>query len=345
MSRRTARRGFTLTELIVVIAIIGFLATLTALYFPRFQDSEYVRRGTDSLQMWLIMAKQQARRDGRPTGLRFTVNNSTCRSVHYIQQPEDSAQGKYVGSWKKDDPAAGVKPTAFFRLPVLTTTPTKTYVQFKSARLPVKPGDYLELYGGGVVRRIVDIPADPNDPTMFNRLVLETETAELPGPVLPQPSPPGPPPDTLANIPDYATDEVVNYRIIRQPEVIPGEQELVFPENVGIDFNLNNSANPVPDGTDRPMSRGLAGLPAPRPPSFTCDILFAPSGALIGASAQNVQVIFWVRDLTRPNNPDLLAGHATLVTVQPRTGFIASHPAASGSDPYLFTKDAKSSGM
>lgn len=345
MNRQNIRRGFTLTELLVVIAIMGFLATLTALYFPRFQDREHVNRGADSLQMWLVMARQQARRDGLPTGLRFVFDTSGgplnqgapfCRQVVYIQQPEDVAVGKYVGSWDEKTGAGARNARAWFRLPVISQGPPKKETKFTDARFGgIKPGDYLELYGGGVVRRISKVSSATED----NYLELDPGTATLPGPTLKEPDAKALT-DPLA--PDYA-DEPVNYRIIRSPRNVPGEQELYLPENVGIDFNPDNTANPSKQAGKGPMSRELyvvGGNTGYR------DILFAPSGGLIGASTRNAQVILWVRDLTRPNTGDLLTGHATLITVQPRTGFVAAHPAAKPpEDPYVFTKDAKSSGM
>ncbi|MFO0845993.1 MAG: type II secretion system protein [Gemmataceae bacterium] len=333
MSRPDIRRGFTLVELLVVIAILGFLATLTALYFPRFQEREHVTRGADQLQMWLVMARQQARRDGLPTGLRLYLETSTAynqnkacvRRLAYIQQPEDTALGLYVGRWDQR-PSPPRNAHAWFRLPK-TVGGAPTEYKFTEARFDIRKDDYLELYHGGVVRRILKV----ND----NNLEMYPDTATLPGSLLdPAATDPRPTPWT-------SNGEPVNYRIIRQVREIPGEQQLVFPDNVGIDFNDANPANKFGGSSSgNRMTRGLDGNPT------QCDLLFAPSGALIGSGTTNAQVILWVRDLTKPNTADILGGHATLVTVQPRTGFVAAHPAASdNNNPYLFTQDAKSSGM
>jgi prepilin-type N-terminal cleavage/methylation domain-containing protein len=318
LSRTEHRAGLTLIELIVTISIIVAIAALTAILLPS-DASRKASRGADDLQGWLLIARQQARRDGVPTGLRFYLDTDSgpkplnggapfCRRLVYVQQPEDVAQGRYVGSTDESGPNLA---TAYFSLP--------TGMSFGSPALPVAKGDYLELLGGGVVRRIENVKADS--------LELVKGTAVLPGPPKP------------GTIPPY-NGEPVNYRLIRQPVPIPGEQELTMPDDVGIDFNLDNAANQAKVDGKGPMSRNLLLFSG-----GYYEVLFAPTGALIGTGTTNAQVIFWVRELTRDNTSDILAGHGTLITVQPRTGFIAAHPAVSGADPYSFTKDARSSGM
>src|SRR3954462_3445963 len=70
------RSGFTLIELLVVISIIAILATITPTYFPSFDGTRRVVSGTDSTTGWLLIAKQRAKRDGLPTGIRFAVNKT-----------------------------------------------------------------------------------------------------------------------------------------------------------------------------------------------------------------------------------------------------------------------------
>ncbi len=162
------------------------------------------------------------------------------------------------------------------------------------------------------------------------------------------PNPPVPPPPigTPGSIDDGSKpNSRTNFRIIAQPRELAGEQKLPFPDNVGIDLNPNNANNPLIDttsGSSRPMSRNLPVR------NNQIEILFGPSGAVIGQGTTSGKIILWVRDLTKPNTGDLLAGSATLITIDPRTGFIAAHPAtdgASSGDPYQFTRDARSSGL
>src|SRR5436305_13633665 len=81
------RRGMTLVELLVVMVIMLILATIVVAFAPGFQDAQKVGRGADSLQGWLLMARQWAKKDRVPTGLRFLVNNGVATDLMYTQQP------------------------------------------------------------------------------------------------------------------------------------------------------------------------------------------------------------------------------------------------------------------
>lgn len=288
MPLRTNRRaGLTLVELIVVIAIIATLATITALYFPRFQEQEQVNRGADMLQGWLLIARQQARRDGVPTGIRFTFDSTTriCQQMNYVQQPANFAQGLYLGRFNNDPRTALIK-----------------YVNLTIDGTKVEDGDYIEFLG--LIRRV-------STPTLQDPSIPQSTLPIAAGPDV-----------STDVVPDAGATSPPNYRIIPQPRPIAGEQALQLPDNIGID---QNSSQNLPSRT----ANGTQII----------EVIFSPSGALTGEGSTSRQVIFWVKHLS--TNID----RKTLITVQPRTGFIAAHPVASGSDPYQFTRDARSSGM
>lgn len=96
------RAGFTLVELLVVIALIAFMATLAVLFFPNAATSAREANAAQQLQAWLNTAKQRALRNQRPSGLRlyikqaadqFFINDSQFTNVvtecQYIEQPDD----------------------------------------------------------------------------------------------------------------------------------------------------------------------------------------------------------------------------------------------------------------
>jgi prepilin-type N-terminal cleavage/methylation domain-containing protein len=354
------RAGFTLVELVVAVAIIAALAALTALYFPRYQDKEMVARGADLLQGWLLNAKQRAKRDGLPTGLwlldfpnpanrdpKLNKGQNYCIEVHYIQQPDDFAQGLYIG-------AQTIGMTTNPKM--ATFTGVNLHNIGGTTGLQIMTGDYLEIFGSGVLRRIgnpnrqpvpVDYPVlDPAPPGAPGTLLeLDPVTADLPS----LPAPPAQRTDDGGNL-----QRRTNYRIIAQPRELAGEQKLFLPENVGIDLNPDNPINPLIDPSSgalqrRPMSRNLPTRVVNNVGRL--EILFAPSGAVIGMGTGNAKILLWVRDLTRDNTVagQLLLGGGTLITIDPRTGFIAAHPATQGAapknDPYEFTRDARSSGL
>jgi prepilin-type N-terminal cleavage/methylation domain-containing protein len=342
---RSRRPAFTLIELLTVIAIIAVLAALTAIFFPNFQDTELVNRGADQLQNWLLSAKMQAKRDGLPTGIRlFPIQNSgtppfTVSTVAYIQQPNPFAQGIYTGADTDPNPSAVPNtfgfPRAKFFIPPASPAPQITFFD-GTAGAVVSPGDYLELFGGGVMRRIVRIPSTfTNDsPTFFppTPMASPPENASL---ILEQTSAPIPPLTP-------PTSSATNYRIILSPREMAGEQQLSLPTNVVVSFETPDNTNP----NITPLSRNVPNVPTNQ--GFV-DILFSPSGAVVGQGTGTGQIILWVRDGSKsfapPASLDLLVGKGTLITIQPRTGFIAAHPVAPGADPYLFTRDGKSSGL
>jgi hypothetical protein len=128
-----------------------------------------------------------------------------------------------------------------------------------------------------------------------------------------------------------------NYRVILQPRPIAGEPVQAFPPNVGIDVT---TPGPVWNAGNAPSNP-----PASTNAAGSFDILFSPSGAVIGANTGTGVILLLVRNTQTSNSTDRFVGKPVLVTVQTRTGFIAQHPVAPGVDPYAFVRDGKSSGM
>jgi prepilin-type N-terminal cleavage/methylation domain-containing protein len=335
---RSRRGGFTLIELLVVISILAILATLTALFFPSFNNSRKVASGADQLSGWLLISKQRARRDGVPTGLRFYVGKTApsgqpagtqfCNTLVYIQQPDDVSVGYYAGNSGNN--------TVQITLPPGVSLLSGSYL--------VQANDYLELDGGSQLRRITGVTEAAitlSNGTKTNQatLSLNAATAPLPGPLqLPSGG------DANA----VSSPASRNYRIIRQAQVISGEQQLTLPDIVVVDFTINKPMN-----ANRRLSLNVPPSLAKDPTNTNdyYDILFAPSGAVVSPGASTNHIYLFVRSAGPQNQPlintnDLLVGDATLIVVDPRTGFIANHPVASTvGDPYLFTRDGRSSGM
>jgi prepilin-type N-terminal cleavage/methylation domain-containing protein len=287
MAPHRTRPAFTLVELLVVLTILSVLATLVVVFvLPAFQDNRNVVRGVDRASGALLIAKQRALRDQLPRGVRLlpdAAGSTTARQLQYVEQPDFFSAGSVAATNNSTAVTFNLPPGVDF----LNGAPAGQVDQYS-----VQPGDHLEVFGGGLVRRITSVANK-------HKLVLS------------QP---------------LTCDATAQYRILRQPRPTVGEALVDLPNNVVIDLALsrNLSTRQVPGGQ----------------PVY--DILFSPSGGVLGQGTSGSNLVLWVRDVTvevpEPNTTRLIA-------VQFRTGFIAAHPMAPGADPYQFTKDGRSSGM
>jgi prepilin-type N-terminal cleavage/methylation domain-containing protein len=239
------RRAFTLIEMVVVMGIVLMLAALSVYMLPRIQDNVRVSQAADRLQGWLFNAKQRAKRDGLPTGIRFVYDannyvgfdpNGTVTQLFYVQQPEDYSQGSY------------------------TSAVSATVAQFQGAGLtnqigslyPAMSGDYLEIFGGPL--RIISGNATVSGGN--ENLPLNAATTPL---------------DTTA-LPAASSSAGPNYRIIRQARPLPGEQPLNLPDQTAVYLNASS-------GT----TAGSWGLPTLS--GGYLDIVFAPAGNVMNATS------------------------------------------------------------
>src|SRR5579875_2803731 len=288
------RNAFTLVEMLVAIAIIITIAALAAAFAPRVDDSQKLWRAVDNLEQWLLTAKMRAKRDGLATGLRFVQAPGdapgTYSQFQYIQQP---------------DPLAGY-PGGPTLVSAGNGTVTFSNVDFSLGGVPypnqwlVQPGDYLEINGGGVY---------------YIQSVTGPTTLQL-----------GSSPYDLAlNI----TSPTTNYRIIRQPRILIGEEPLTLPNNYAANFGN------IP-GTTSPGCNVLPG------PSGNYEILFSPMGAVIGSNAGNPTIVISVWDTTM-EVPD--PNRVGIVGIQSRSGFIGAYSVSLSSNPFLFVQTARESGL
>jgi hypothetical protein len=324
------RAAFTLVELLVVMFLLAFLAGLLFLIVPNINDQSRAPRGAGMLQQWLLIAKNDAMRDRTNWGVRLsftgtqdiktsTITYDPVQDLRYIQQPEDFVVLPGVAT---DPVGGGTLPfrriyTANATTVVLEAGP-QTAPDFSggftdSTLWPVQVGDYLEV-NGGLPHLISAIgPSNSALPTVIDQLTLAS-----------------PLPATLSK-----TNPVMNYRIIRSPRVV-GEEQLQMPTDIGIDLNTNvQYGNPLPVVLTsvtqiNPTTNKVAG---------TIDILFSPSGAMIGRGVSTDAIYLWVRDTTLP----LFQGDNTLVTVQVRTGATFAFPVNNtpGGDPYAVAKTGR----
>ncbi len=337
-SRNAARRrGFTLIEIMVVIALVGVILALTYLVVPQFGRWQRATEGASQLQSWLMIAKNRALRDQAPRGLRLTptsANTSLVTDVQFIEQPPDFSGGVIttvslvqVGNQQlfaidftnPIPPAPNPAPPPFDFFNGNQADPSVWLVQ---------PGDYLEIKGGAMLFRILQVTT--NSPPLGNRLIL------APGSLPVQASPLNQNPPVWVQSPP-----IWQYRIIRQPRVLAGEDSMQLPANVAIDLTQN-----APDLNGAGNSTPLSILSLP-PAGTPIDIMFSPSGAVIGQQVAQDVIILWVGDTTI--QPSWTPADQTLVAIYTRTGQVASHPVNfdvnQGNSYQVFALDNRSSGQ
>ena len=140
------RPAFTLIELLVVIALILVVTAIGVMAIPSVQDRN-MQTGADQLQGWLLIAKQRAKREGLPTGLRFDFTNNQATQCVYIQQPDDYG---IPGS------SCTVNGTTVTFANGANVNGSTSVVDLNAAG--VQAGDYLEFYRGGGVYQIASVP-------------------------------------------------------------------------------------------------------------------------------------------------------------------------------------------
>jgi hypothetical protein len=258
-------------------------------------------------------------------------NTVFVSQVQYIQQPDNLTGGVCVGPGLYQ---GGVFLNATLpNPPDGTETLTFQGVDFIGSAAPgqtdqyeVQPGDFLELFGGGNVHRILNVPSSTT-------LVVQADPTIPASPPNPQPTP------TPA------------YRILRQPRPALNEDILTLPQDMIIDMGTVQIVSGAPVwGTCTGVSPTTPSPPTlPTPPRSVnvplrgnyLEILFSPAGGVTGQGTGSGNILLWVRD-SQAVLPDL--GSPFIVGIQIRTGFIGDYPVIP-TDYYAATREARSSGM
>lgn len=370
------RVAFTLVEMLVALAIILMLAALTVT-FLNFQEKKLATDGAGRLQGWLLAAQQWALRDQAPRGLRILPVSTTSPGA-IATGPQTvtpaSMNGILQGTTVRVD-VGHLAETVQVTAPVTATTFNATFTQAHAAGVAlVAPTlassfQYIEQpddFSGGYLS--YDSTGGPPSPVWTgyatfdktgpvedfaggfygydstNYPVQAGDWIEFPGVG-----------DSNANH-VYRVEQVTgrnqlqvdrgadsspqftnNYRIVRAPRPRRAEAPVQLPDNIIVDLRTN----------------GWYLNPLPRNPwTGSFDILFGPSGSVMGMGSGNDKIQLWVRDL-REDQPGpgvhTFAGDQALVTVYVHTGMVrvsrVDTTPASPTDyakPYAFTLESAS---
>jgi prepilin-type N-terminal cleavage/methylation domain-containing protein len=320
----SARAGFTLIEMLVVLSIVLVLATLTVLFMPKIAERDRAARAADQLQGWLLIARQWALRDRIPTGVRLQVDSQNAnfvRNLQYIQKPENFSQGAVV-NWEStaSSPLRGFK--VDFSAGVDFSGGGQSTIGGDETNL-VQAGDFLLFRGEGTPLRITYV-----------------QDATSPPPTALYVSMPNPLPLDVPFVPR-------RYQILRQPRLLAGEQPLQLPQDAAIDLSPFASGPLAGQSHSQnvpirlvPFGDPLAGSQDAKPYR---EILFSPSGSVVGQGSATRPIILWVRDVSKDTSAP---GLQTLIAIYPTSGLIATHSVAEDPmDPWKYARDGRSSGL
>jgi prepilin-type N-terminal cleavage/methylation domain-containing protein len=301
---RPGRKAFTLMELLVVMTIILLLAGLTYMFTPS-QGQRKMVSAADRVTTWLLTARQMAKRDGRPTGLRLIAdptNPGNIIGMSYRQQPDDFGP---VGSAAV---CANGTVTAQF------SQAGQSFIGSAAAAgqadlAPVETGDYIEFNRSGGVYCVGNVTG-PTTLTLVG-------TAGTIFPTLTTPVP---------------------FRIIRQPRNLLGEEDLSLPDGTAIYLAgcLNTPAVMVgmqtlpPQVLFSPAGAVMGQMSGPEMVGFWIyDTNLDPNKDPGGPATVT----------------PVSAQPPILVTIQARTGLVGTYPVNPTGNPYGLAQTGRSSGL
>ena len=342
VSGRLERTGFTLIELIIVVAILLILATLTLAIFNSTNESDRIRSSARQLQSALLGARDRAIRAKEARGLRLLRDpaTNTISSMVYIGSPEIWREGTIAIGREDFSPA--------------DQTPDNGSVTIVRGWNT----DWQLLFQQGLLTNgaRIKIPADSTGSWYTVDTIFLASAPSYPM------SYPSPADDILVltgsgfRTPAIYTgvnafdpmqpniDGVGNYLLELQPAILPGQEPLKLSSGIVIDVTHSK----------------LPTLSA----SNSLDIVFSPRGLVASGDVLASGLLHFylctqedaimnlnAADVTR-NAADPNSGEKLILTLFPQTGNLATFPvnAVDGNgnqladDPFSFAKTGGTAG-
>jgi prepilin-type N-terminal cleavage/methylation domain-containing protein len=332
---RNGRTGFTLTELLVAMAVILVLAGIAAMVVPGAVAQDRTTDGAALTRQYLMIAKNRAARDGLPRGLRLIVTPQGMDPTEPTKNPLFVTLFQEIEAPEVLVPNLNQTTTAFLNPPNLQVPPT-TGTTLASPYIRV----FYTVFNDTMN------PTNPLNGTITNRQVFAGNlTSDHLAAIQP---------GSMLGIPEFngywvrITDRYIRPTITPRPNMLANEVELellstTFGVQSGSDapptappttypddymgasttaltyrFGVYAPPQPLLGSQTLPLPRNICvDLSLPRPgPAWTeaggnFDILFAPNGQIInglGRLPVDGQLFLWVRDYTKAANPLVVTG-------------------------------------
>lgn len=302
------RYAFTLTELLVAVAIIILLTLLVLSFFPRRETTAAIDAASQ-IESTLAGAKARALREGRPVGVRLLTSDNyrTFYGMQLIVQPSNYAP---IGNGIRLELPTGFDIQAANQNagPVVGNTARQVGVSLQGS---VDVGDYLEIVEvTPSIHRIEAIDFATGTMTLAaTKQQIDTDGDGIPDQWWV---------DGVPNVNSTARASLLNnYRYIRGPRPLMGEPPIQFPRDVLI----VGASGVVPTSLNIPVSR-----------FGEYELWFSPSGQLLNANGQ--RIVLWIQDTNGVAKPILLCIHSA-------TGAIRSVPVGDAGSEFAFTQDGK----
>lgn len=333
------RRGFTLVELLIVLAILIILFTMVVAVYQTNQGTDRMRAAARQLQSSILGARDRAIHAKAPRGLRLIMDSadpSTVASFIYISQVPNWAEG----SLQLQRPGSGGSATSDkprYLKRITPAVPTESWYSLWQRGL-LKPGARIKLPKTGGSWYTVDVQDDSTPPVTVLTATSDTLFLKQDHKTAP------------AAMPAIIALSFADYELELAAAPLQGEQPISLPSACVID--LDNSRLP---GSWWDASTGNYVV--------NMDIMFSPRGTITGplaaqgiihlllaesgdtavklaadsAASPNVSTsLHKPRSVPRTIPPESTQGEKMIVTLFTRTGAVSTHTvdvyAALGSD-------------
>lgn len=292
------RRGMTLVELLVVMSIMLTFAAITAAFYPSISSDNQIAQASNKIQNLLVGARQKARRDNNVTGVRFfpDLNNpSAATQMMLVQKPVDLT-GNSLG--------------ANLYQPSLPGNPT--VIQFSTQVWGFPTGEDLvmanDIFYDSATNNSTQITGKG---ALINQMLIYSN---------------------FYNPNINSAIATLNYKIIRQARIVPGEEAI-----------------PIPEGYEISLGANFSG-PKVNPSESSIDVCFEKTGAVYQIDfAANVYIWVHKTGSTKYSEDDAIIG------IQRNNGKVAVFPVglvdfnnATNSNlhnPFMFARNPTNEGL